>query len=160
LSVRESTDDYLGDYTAVNQGAGFQKGWDRNTGGGRTDFCAYGQNGAGGFDFWYANVNSTTPTQLASMQPGDFTYNGAITTGTLNVNTLNVLQPNITNATGSAPILFSGYDGPLIETYFGTDDRYGLNRVSGIMRMYASFAYGASALALSLNSNNQFTDYL
>jgi hypothetical protein len=30
----------IGDFPAVNQGAGFQTGWNKNVGGGRTDFCA------------------------------------------------------------------------------------------------------------------------
>ncbi|GAX83325.1 hypothetical protein CEUSTIGMA_g10751.t1 [Chlamydomonas eustigma] len=70
----------IGNFPSMYQGAGFQIGWDRNTGGGRTDFCGYGQNGAGGFDFWYANSSSQTPIQMASMQPGAFDCYGTITT--------------------------------------------------------------------------------
>ncbi|GAX86494.1 hypothetical protein CEUSTIGMA_g13902.t1, partial [Chlamydomonas eustigma] len=73
-------------------------------------------------------------------------------TGTLNMTSGSVPD--------TAPIYFPTYNGPLVETYFGSDDRYGLNMTNAIMRMYASEADTYSALALSLNSNNTFTDFL
>ncbi|GAX85262.1 hypothetical protein CEUSTIGMA_g12681.t1, partial [Chlamydomonas eustigma] len=60
----------------------------------------------------------------------------------------------------TTPIFFPGYNGPLIETYWAPNDRYGLNLDGGVTRLFASELNGASALALSLNSNNTFTDLL
>ena len=68
----------IGNYPSISGGAGFQTGWNRNSGGGRTDFCGYGQAGAGGFDFWYANASSTTPTLMSIMVPGSFENRGNI----------------------------------------------------------------------------------
>ncbi|GAX83306.1 hypothetical protein CEUSTIGMA_g10732.t1, partial [Chlamydomonas eustigma] len=78
--------------------------------------------------------------------------------GTANVSTLNVSSSSYP---ATAPIIYAnGYNGPLLETYFLPNDRYGLNLDGGIMRMYASSLYDSSALALSLNNSNTFTDLL
>jgi hypothetical protein len=68
----------IGNYPSVHGGAGFQTGWNRNSGGGRTDLCGYGQGGAGGFDFWYANASASNPTLMATMSPGSFESRGNI----------------------------------------------------------------------------------
>ncbi|GAX83339.1 hypothetical protein CEUSTIGMA_g10764.t1 [Chlamydomonas eustigma] len=91
-------------------------------------------------------IGTTTPAYTLDV-------NGNIrATGTLNMTSGSVPD--------TAPIYFPTYNGPLVETYFGSDDRYGLNMTNAIMRMYASEADTYSALALSLNSNNTFTDFL
>ncbi|GAX83307.1 hypothetical protein CEUSTIGMA_g10733.t1 [Chlamydomonas eustigma] len=100
----------------------------------------------------YVGISTTTPQYTLDVN-GTARVSGAINASTLNMTS--------TSNPAMAPILYTnGYNGNLLEAYFSSSDRYGLNLDGGVMRMYASSAYDLSALALSLNNNNTFTDLL
>ncbi|GAX84518.1 hypothetical protein CEUSTIGMA_g11938.t1 [Chlamydomonas eustigma] len=128
------------------------------------NFFGFGINGGtlryqvqpGGVHTFY---NGTTTTFTTGGGGSEFNGNVTLNNGSV----LTVTNGNVGGYAAelaTAPIYFPAYNGPLLETYFAPDDRYGIHMTNGAMRMFMSDAFSPSALALSINSNNSFTDLL
>jgi hypothetical protein len=115
-------------------GSGFGVGWNRNTDVGETDFYNYGQDGAGGFQFWNYSMSGTSYPLSGAVSLMTLAASGNVGIGTM--------APGASLQIGSPPMtggVFGAFS-PVLQTFSPTV----LNSTAGTDLSLASIGLGVN----------------